>query len=138
MTHHVLLSVEDSDADYYLIEMAVRESGLPVQVCRASDGEQALHFLHRSKGYEVAPRPHLILLDLNLPRKTGLEVLSEIRASDSFRCMPVVVFTSSTLTTDRRQAFALGAQNYISKPANLAELIEVVGCLCSRFLTDSC
>jgi two-component system, chemotaxis family, response regulator Rcp1 len=138
VAHRVLLSIEDSDADYYLIKLAVRESGLPVQVCRVSDGEKALHFLHRSNGYEVAPRPDLVLLDLNLPRRNGLQVLSDMRTIESFGSIPVVVFSSSRLSTDRTQAIAAGANHYITKPTSFDALIEVVGSVCSRFLTDDC
>jgi two-component system, chemotaxis family, response regulator Rcp1 len=134
MVHRVLLSVEDNDGEYYLIRMAVREAGIPVEICRVADGEQALHFLHRSNGYEIAPRPDLILLNLNLPRKTGLEVLSDIQANDSLRSIPVVMFTSSTLATERKKALALGAEDFISKPFTLHELVEAVRSVCCRYL----
>jgi chemotaxis family two-component system response regulator Rcp1 len=91
MASSVLLSVEDSDAEYYIIQLAVQELKIPVQLCRVADGEQALWFLQRAHGYEVAPRPDLILLDLNLPKKDGFEILAEIRASASLRSIPVVV-----------------------------------------------
>jgi CheY-like chemotaxis protein len=80
-----------------------------VEICRAPDGEQALALLCRSNGYEASPRPDLILLDLNLPRKNGLEVLSHIQASASLRFIPIVVFTSSSLEIDKEKALDLGA-----------------------------
>jgi two-component system, chemotaxis family, response regulator Rcp1 len=134
MSHRVLLSVEDNDREYYLIRMAVREAGIPVEICRVVDGEEALHFLHKSNGYEIAPRPDLILLNWNLPRKNGLEVLSDIQASDSLRSIPVVMFTSSTLTTERKQALAAGAEDFISKPQTLDGLVEAVRSVCCRYL----
>jgi CheY-like chemotaxis protein len=130
----VLLSVEDSDADYYLIRMAVRETGIAVEICRASDGEQALAFLCRSRGYEASPRPDLILLDLNLPGKNGLEVLSHIQASDSLLFIPIVVFTSSSLAKDKEKALELGAQDYIPKPHSLNGLADTITSVCSRYL----
>jgi two-component system, chemotaxis family, response regulator Rcp1 len=134
MSHRVLLSVEDNDGEYYLIQMAVREAGIPVDVRRVVDGEQALDFLHKSNGYEIAPRPDLILLNVNLPRKNGLEVLSDIQASDSLRSIPVVMFTSSALTTERQQAMAAGAEDFISKPLTLDGLVEAVRSVCCRYL----
>ncbi len=130
----VMLSVEDNDADYYLIKMAVRETGLAIEMCRVSDGEQALAFLRRSPGHELSPRPDLILLDLNLPRKTGLEVLSDIRGSDSLRSIPVVVFTSSSLAIDKKTALALGAHDYRRKPGSLDAMAEAVSSVCSHYL----
>jgi CheY-like chemotaxis protein len=134
MSFPVLLSVEDNDADYYLIKMAVRETGLPIEICRASDGEQALAFLKRLNGHAVSPRPALILLDLNLPRRNGIEVLFDIRATDALRTIPVVVFTSSSLATDKEKSLALGAQEYILKPGSLAGFAEAISSVCSRYL----
>jgi two-component system, chemotaxis family, response regulator Rcp1 len=134
MAHPVLLSVEDNDGEFYLIRMAVREAGIPVELCRVADGEQALHFLQRSNGYEIAPRPDLILLNVNLPRKNGFEVLSDIQASDSLRSIPVIIFTSSTRTTERKKALAAGAEDFISKPTTLDGLVDAVRSVCCRYL----
>ena len=132
----VVLSVEDSDAEYYVIKIAVQEVDIPVQLCRVADGEQALWFLQKTHGYEIAPRPDLILLDLNLPRKDGFEILAEIRASESLRSIPVVIFTSSSLATERKRALTLGAQDYISKPRTLDGLINALRSVCYRFLAE--
>jgi chemotaxis family two-component system response regulator Rcp1 len=80
--------------------MAVRETGMAIEMCRVSDGEQALAFLRRSKGYETSPRPDLILLDLNVPKKNGLEVLFDLQVSDTFRSVPVIMLSSSRIATD--------------------------------------
>jgi CheY-like chemotaxis protein len=130
-----LLYVEDEDAAVFLLETALKEAGIKVELYRVSDGEQALAFLHRSGSYEKAPRPDLMLLDLNLPRKNGLEVLAEMSGSDSLRSIPVVVFTSSSLAIDRKNSLALGAQHYITKPASFDGFIEAVRTACS-FLVD--
>src|SRR5215469_15409106 len=103
MVGKVLLYVEDEDAAVFLLETALQEAGIQVQLYRVSDGEQALAFLRRSGAYSKAPRPDLILLDLNLPRKTGLEVLSEMQTTGDLRSIGVVVFTSSSLAADRRK-----------------------------------
>jgi two-component system, chemotaxis family, response regulator Rcp1 len=135
--HRVLLSVEDSDTEYYIIKIALGETGIPVDLHRVSDGEQALCFLHKVDGYEIAPRPDLILLNLNLPRKDGFEVLSDIQASDTLRAIPVIVFTSSSLAKEKKKALAFGAQDYISKPGSLAGLIDTLRSVCSQFLAAS-
>lgn len=107
-----------------------------MQLCRVSDGEEALYFLERSHGFEVAPRPDLILLNVNLPKRNGLEVLAAIRDRESLRDIPIVMFTSSSLTTERQKALSLGAKEFISKPASLAGLIETVRSICCRFLLE--
>lgn len=131
MGERVMLYVEDEDAAVFLLETAIKEAGIDVQLFRVSDGEQALAFLRCLNAYEKAPRPDLVLLDLNLPRKNGLEVLAEIHDSDSLRPIPVVVFTSSSLPADRSRSLALGAQQYITKPATFDGFIEAVKSACS-------
>jgi CheY-like chemotaxis protein len=135
VTQAVLLSIEDNDADYYLINLAVRETRMAIYLCRVSDGESAVRFLHRSHGYDVAPRPDLILMDLNLPKRGGFEVLCNIQASEGLRSIPVIVFTSSTLEADRKKALALGAEAYISKPKSLDELIKTISSVCGQYFT---
>jgi two-component system, chemotaxis family, response regulator Rcp1 len=132
----VLLSVEDNDVEYYIIRMAVQEVDIPVQLCRVADGEQALWFLQKTHGYEIAPRPDLILLNLNLPKKDGFEVLAEIRAVEPLRSIPIIIFTSSSLATERKKALTLGAQDYISKPGTLDGLINALRSVCYRFLAE--
>jgi two-component system, chemotaxis family, response regulator Rcp1 len=137
MASRVLLSVEDSDAEYYIIKMAIKEVAIPVQLCRVSDGEQGLWFLQKTHGYEIAPRPDLILLNVNLPKKNGFEILAEIQASESLRSIPVIIFTSASLATERKKALALGAEDYISKPRTLDGLIDALKSVCNRFLAEA-
>ena len=132
MRKKVLLYVEDEDAAVFLLETALREADIEVELCRVSDGEQALAFLTHSAGFEKVPRPNLILLDLNLPRKNGLEVLAEIFESDSLREIPVIVFTSSSLATDRKRSLALGARHYITKPSTFDGFLDAVRKACSH------
>lgn len=131
MGSHVLLYIEDEDAAVFLLETALREAEIGVDLYRVSDGEQALGFLRRSGPYHNAPKPDLILLDLNLPRKSGLEVLAEIQTSESLRHIPTIVFTSSALPQDKKQSFALGAQEYITKPSSFDAFVEAVRSICS-------
>jgi two-component system response regulator len=131
MRDRVLLYVEDEDAAVFLLETALKEAEIDVSLFRVADGEEAMAFLRRSGTYGTAPRPDLILLDLNLPRKGGLEVLSDMRNADELRSMPVVVFTSSSLAADKRRSLALGAQHYITKPSSFDGFVEAVKNACS-------
>jgi CheY-like chemotaxis protein len=94
-------------------------------------GDEALAFLNRTGSYRNAPRPDLVLLDLNLPRKGGLEVLSEIQERDGLRNLPVIVFTSSSLATDRKKSLALGAQEYITKPSSFDGFLNAIRSVCA-------
>lgn len=134
MGDRVLLYVEDEDAAVFLLETALKEAGIDLVFHRVSNGEEALAFLHNSGAYEKAPRPDLILLDLNLPRKTGLEVLSEMQNDDKLRSVPVVVFTSSALAADKRKSLALGAQEYITKPSSFEGFVQTIKTVCSNLL----
>jgi CheY-like chemotaxis protein len=131
MDERVLLYVEDEDAAVFLFETALKEAGIQLRLCRVSDGEQALAFLRHKDAYEGAPTPDLVLLDLNLPRKNGLDVLAEINRNDEFRKIPTVVFTSSSLASDRNQSISLGAQEYITKPSTFDGFIKAVKAACS-------
>lgn len=132
MNQRVLLYVEDEDAAVFLLETALKEADIDVTLYRVADGDEALAFLNKAGRYHDMPRPDLVLLDLNLPRRTGLEVLSEMRESDEFRSMAVVVFTSSSLAIDKRRSLALGAQEYITKPASFDGFVAAVKSACAH------
>ncbi len=132
MTDRVLLYVEDEDAAVFLLETALKEASIDVNLYRVTDGEQALAFLKKSGDYQDMPRPDLVLLDLNLPRKNGLELLSELKESQDLNSLAVVVFTSSSLPADRRKSLALGAQEYITKPASFDGFVTAVKNACSH------
>ena len=131
MRDRVLLYVEDEDTAVFLLETALKEAKIDVDLYRVSDGEQALSFLYHENAYEEAPRPGLVLLDLNLPRKNGLEVLAEMRRNEKLRGIPVIVFTSSSLPADMDRSIALGAQRYITKPATFDGFLDAVKTACS-------
>ena len=133
MRDQILLYVEDEDASAFMLETALEESDLHLQICRVTDGEEALLFLKQTGNYREAPRPDLILLDLNMPRKGGFEVLSELRCNESLSSLPVVVFSSSALPSDRRKALALGALGYITKPRSFEGLVEAIKRACAYF-----
>ncbi len=120
-----MLLIEDSPSDVRLIREALKETGIPVQVTVAMDGVDAMEHLHRVD-LGLAPRPDLVLLDLNLPRKNGREVLAEIKGSPTLKQIPVLVMTSSQADEDIHQAYTLNANCYITKPADLNEYLDVV------------
>jgi CheY-like chemotaxis protein len=114
----LVLSVEDDDAAYFLISSAFQDLGRPFELKRVEDGDAALEFLNRKGRYRDAPRPSLVLLDMNLPKLTGPEVLARMQASDELREIPVVVFSSSKLEAERAKCLALGAKDFITKPGS--------------------
>jgi CheY-like chemotaxis protein len=134
MAARVLLSIEDDDAEYYVIDLALQELDIPIRVFRVVDGDQAIWFLENTHGQEGAPRPDLILLNLNLPKKNGFEVLTDIRQRESLRSIPVIIFTTSHNESEKKRALALGAEAFISKPGSLTGLIETLRTVCSQFL----
>jgi len=130
MNQRVLLYVEDEDAAVFLLETALKEADIDVALYRVADGDEALDFLKKTGAYQDVPRPDLVLLDLNLPRRTGLEVLSEMKQDAELRKLAVVVFTSSSLAVDKRRSMALGAQEYITKPASFDGFVAAVKSAC--------
>ena len=134
MAERVLLCIEDDDAEYFIITIALKELDIAIRFLRVPDGEQGIWFLENTHGHELAPRPDLILLNLNLPKKNGFEVLAEIRESESLRSIPVIIFTTSSTTAERKRALALGANDFISKPGTITGLIETLRTICTQFL----
>ena len=120
-----ILVVDDNAGDIRLLKEAFKECGIASSMHVARDGEQALAFLKREGDYRGSPRPALILLDLNLPRKDGREVRPEIKREESLRGIPVVVFSTSRRREDVRRAYDLHANCYIPKPDNLESLIDI-------------
>jgi CheY-like chemotaxis protein len=121
-----VLLVEDNPGDVRLTREALREGKVRNNLSVAPDGVEALAFLRRQGKYADAPRPDVILLDLNLPKKDGREVLVEVKADPSLRNIPVVILTSSEAERDIAQAYDLHANCYITKPVDLDQFIHVV------------
>ncbi len=122
--------MEDDEAAFFLLDLALREANAPIDLYRAADGEEALSFLRHSDNHADACRPDLILLDLNLPKKNGIEVLQEVKADPSLMNIPVIVFSTSDRSIDRTQSLNLGAKEYVSKPRNLDKFLEAVKRVC--------
>ena len=121
-----ILLVEDNPGDVRLIMKAFKECKLPNRISVVEDGVEAIAFLRRQGKYPSAPRPHLILLDLNLPRKSGREVLEEIKVDPELRRIPVVVLTTSSAEHDLLRSYDLHANCYINKPVDLEQFVVVV------------
>ncbi|MFA5863900.1 MAG: response regulator [Phycisphaerae bacterium] len=113
-----ILLVEDNHADAVLSKTCIQSSQIPSNVSVVEDGSEVMAYLRNEGAYKDAPRPDLILLDLNLPRKDGREVLAEIKADETLRKIPVIIFTSSHADKDIAHAYDLHANGYIRKPEN--------------------
>jgi CheY-like chemotaxis protein len=121
-----ILYVEDNPADVRLTVEALKEHKVRNRLTVVPDGEQAMQFLHRAGRYAHATRPDLILLDLNLPRMDGREVLGEVKADPDLRRIPVVVITSSQAEQDIVRTYDLHANCYVTKPVDLSRFLDVV------------
>src|SRR5580693_1633884 len=121
-----VLLVEDSPGDVRLKREAFKDAKVHINLHVASDGAEAMAFLGRVGQHANAPRPDLILLDLNLPKKDGREVLGEIKESPVLKSIPVVILTTSAPETDILGSYRLHANCYITKPVGLAGFLEVI------------
>ncbi len=121
-----ILLVEDNPGDVRLTQEALREGKVINQLTVVPDGIQALEFLRRKGRYANATRPDVILLDLNLPRKDGREVLAEIKEDPDLKRIPVVIITSSKSEEDVLRSYNLHANCYVSKPVDLEQFVTVV------------
>jgi CheY-like chemotaxis protein len=126
---NLIVMAEDDSDDQLLVKDAINECGWEGSVCFVQNGEELLNYLLHRGPYAApgtAPRPGLILLDLNMPRKDGREALRDIKADADLRRIPVVVLTTSRADTDIGAAYDLGANSFISKPVQFEELVNVM------------
>lgn len=130
-----VLLVEDNPGDVRLTQEAFKDGRMLIHLSVAGDGVEALDFLYRQGKFADAPRPDLILLDLNLPRKNGREVLMAIKADPELRRIPVIVMTTSKADQDIHRAYNLNANCYITKPVELDEFLKVVRSIEDFWLT---
>jgi DNA-binding response OmpR family regulator len=119
-----ILLVEDNLADVRMVADGLRETIPSARLSVARDGAEALHFLRREDMYSAAPRPDLILLDLRLPKKSGFEVLKEVKQDRTLATIPIVVQSCSDTATDVLHAYNLHANSYITKPTGIDEFIK--------------
>jgi chemotaxis family two-component system response regulator Rcp1 len=130
-----ILMVEDNPGDIRLTVEALKEGKVRNNLHTAEDGVEALAFLRREGRYAEAPRPDLVLLDLNLPKMNGREVLAEIKADPNLRRIPVVILTVSQAEQDIVKSYNLHANCYITKPVDLDQFLEVVKSIENFWLT---
>jgi CheY-like chemotaxis protein len=130
-----ILMIEDNEGDVFLAREALKGAKVANNVSVVRDGVEAMEFLYRKGNFASAPRPDLVLLDLNLPRKDGRAVLAEMKSVPALRSLPVVVLTSSKAEEDVVKAYDLQANCYIVKPVDFASLMHIVGAIESFWLT---
>jgi two-component system, chemotaxis family, response regulator Rcp1 len=130
-----ILMVEDNEGDVFLTTEAFKAAKVVNNLHVVRDGVEAMDFLHRRDKYAGAPRPDLLLLDLNLPRRDGREVLKDMKADPELKTIPVVVLTSSRAEEDVARAYDLQANCYIVKPVDFQNLMRIVGAIESFWLT---
>ena len=124
--HVEILLVEDDPADIRLVQEGLKEGKVPSHLNVVRDGVEALAYLRRQNGYSSAARPDLILLDLKMPKKGGLEVLAEIKGDTTLRRIPVIVLTTSDAPDDVFRSYDLQASLFITKPEDLDEFDRVM------------
>jgi len=130
-----VLLVEDSPGDVRLTQEALREANRAVHLHVASDGVEAMAFLRREGSYAQVPRPDLILLDLNLPRMDGREVLAQIKSDESLKTIPTIILTTSEAEADILKSYQLQANCFLSKPVQLDDFENLVKSINDFWLT---
>jgi CheY-like chemotaxis protein len=130
-----VLLVEDDPGDVLMTREAFEHHKIRNHLHVVNDGEQALQFLRQTGEYADAPRPGLILLDLNLPRRDGLEVLAELKEDPRLRVIPVVILTTSQADEDILRSYALHANAYVSKPVDFERFMDVIRQIDNFFIT---
>lgn len=122
---HILI-VEDSEADRFLLHEAFSSVDDKTNLHMVSDGLGALRFLNREEEFAGAPRPDMVILDLNLPKMHGFEVLSKMKDKEDLKCIPVTILSSSKSSSDICTSYRMNASCYLTKPSRYAELVDMI------------
>jgi CheY-like chemotaxis protein len=128
----IVLMADDDPDDFFLVKEAWEKTGIPLDLRRVSDGAELMDYLNRRGKYadlSSAPTPSLILLDLNMPRKDGREVLAELKSDGLLKLIPVVVLTTSDEEMDIVSCYSLGASSYLTKPSSFDSLVNILNTL---------
>jgi CheY-like chemotaxis protein len=129
-----ILLVEDNEGDVGLIEEVLEETRIKNTLHVATDGEEAIQFLHGEGKFLDSPRPDLVLLDLNLPKKDGREVLKEVKEDDNLKNIPIIVLTTSGSEKDILRAYELHTNAYVTKPLDFDQFISVIESIANFWL----
>jgi two-component system response regulator len=121
-----LLLIEDSPGDIRLVQEALKDSRIPLNLSVAHDGVEAIEFLSHQERFTDSPRPDLIMLDLNLPRKSGREVLRQIKSDPALKNIPIIIFTTSDDERDVQSSYDLCANCYIIKPVDYYRFMDII------------
>lgn len=135
-TVNVLLA-EDNAADAELVRECLAGENTPVQLSLVKDGEAALKFLKRKGSYTAAPRPQLVILDLNLPKSDAHEILTEIKTEESLKSIPVIVLTTSDAPSDIKKTYELYANCYVTKPLRLNDFVNTLNLIRTFWLNTA-
>ena len=122
----VVLLVEEEPADVHLTRMAFRRSRLLVKICDVGDGVEALAFLRQQAPYQDAPRPDIILLDLNMPRMDGKTLLQHLKQDEDLKRIPAIVLTTSEAESDIVDTYDLGCAGFVTKPVDLVQFLQAI------------
>ena len=133
----MLLHIEDDDASAFLFRAALEEAEIPAVVYRVATGEQAESFLAKSGAYQDAPRPEVLVLDLNLPGMDGWQIIRMVQANESLRSIPIAILTTSSSEKDMQRASAAGVREYIAKPNSFRDLVHELRDAYARLLPVS-
>ncbi|MDI9880134.1 response regulator [Flectobacillus longus] len=129
MKHLPILIADDDEDDRFLIKAAFEECGSSISLFFVQDGLELMQYLNNENAYadaNVYKQPSLILLDLNMPKKDGREIIQEMRANTNFRAIPIVVLSTSNAPSDIRTCYELGANSFITKPSSFEGLLEII------------
>lgn len=133
----IILHAEDDPAHAAIIRMVIELSAVTIQLMQVEDGKEALDYLYRQESFAdpaVSPRPDLVLLDLRMPRIDGLGVLAAVKKDPALKAIPVVMLTTSASEKDRSEAQSCGADDYLTKPVNFDEFVNMMEELCATWL----
>lgn len=130
-----ILLVEDDPGDVELIKESISNSKIKLKLNVANNGEEAISYLKNEGDYKDSSEPDLIILDLNLPLRSGMEVLEEVKADDNLKHIPVIVMTTSDQDTDIIKSYRLGANSYVTKPLGIDQFAKIVSSIENFWLT---
>lgn len=121
-----ILLVEDNEGDIILTKEAFHSSSFNVQISVVRTGQEALDFIHNAHAHYKSQMPEIILLDINLPGKSGYEVLAELKSSEIYKHIPIIMLTTSSAPEDIEKAYHLHVNSYITKPINISDFLDAV------------